>query len=120
MKKQLFKNIMTIIVLISATFNTFIIFGSDQAYALSYNGLDLALAMLENQSTLVSSTYTDMDQYGHSQSIVLSSLGVMQPTHGSTFALLSTGVAGTPIVTTGETSPGDERGTWFKNQNGNP
>ena len=120
MKKQLFKNIMTIIVLISATFNTFIIFGSDQVNALAYDGHDLAVAILENESTLVGSSYIDTDQENHRQSVVLPSLGMMQPTHGQTFALLSTGVAGTPIVTTDETNPGDERGTWFNNKYGNP
>jgi len=86
---------------------------SDRAIAGSYNGQDLALAILANQSTLISSTYTDTDNLGHRQGIVLSSFGTMSPTNGSTFALLSTGIAGTPIVTTGATSPGDERGSWF-------
>ena len=120
MKKQIFKNLITIIMLIFSIFDSIIIIGSDQAYALHYDGLDLALAILENESTLVSSYYIDMDQIGHRQSIVLSSLGIMQPTHGPTFALLSTGIAGTPIVTTGATNPGDERGTWFTKQNTNP
>jgi len=120
MKKQLFKNLITIIVLIFSTFVSFIILSSDQANALSYNGQDLALAILENESTLMSSSYIDTDQISHRQSIVLTSLGMMQPTHGSTFVLLSTGIAGTSIVTTDATNPGDERGTWFNNKYGNP
>jgi len=114
------KHLITIIILIFASFNTFIILNSDQAYALHYDGHDLALAILENQSTLISSYYEDRDQIGYRQSAVLTSLGIMQPTHGQTFALLSTGIAGTPIVTTDALNPGDERGTWFTKQNTNP
>lgn len=91
----------------------FIISIPERATAGSYNGQDLALAILANQSTLISSSYTDTDNSGHRQEIVLSSLGIMFPTNGSTFALLSTGIAGTPIVTTGATNPGSERGAWF-------
>ena len=85
----------------------------ERATAGSYNGQDLALAILANQSTLISSSYWDRDTLGHRQEIVLSSLGTTLPTNGSTFALLSTGIAGTPIVTTGATNPGSERGSWF-------
>jgi uncharacterized repeat protein (TIGR01451 family) len=120
MKKQFIKNFVIIFILVISTFVTFSVFRSDRAYALSYDGYDLAVAILENESTLVSSYYTDMDQIGHRQSIVLPSLGVMQPTNGLTFALLSTGIAGTPIVTTNAINPGDERGTWFNKQNTNP
>ncbi len=86
----------------------------------SYDGEDLALAILANQSYLISSSYTDTDRDGHRQGIVLSSLGTMVPTDGSTFALLSTGIAGADPVTTGGDNPGDERGTWFKNRYGHP
>ncbi|MEM0492513.1 MAG: choice-of-anchor L domain-containing protein [Candidatus Thermoplasmatota archaeon] len=79
----------------------------------SYDGLDLALAILNDPSVLVGSSYTDTDQYGHRQAVVLSHLGTMYPTHGSTFILLSTGIAGTPIVTTSALNPGSERGEWF-------
>ncbi len=120
MNKPLFKNFLTIILLIFASFNTVIIISSDQVSALHYDGRDLALAILENQSTLISSYYEDRDQIGYRQSAVLSSLGIMQPTHGQTFALLSTGIAGSPIVTTDAANPGDERGTWFTKQNTNP
>jgi uncharacterized repeat protein (TIGR01451 family) len=44
----------------------------------------------------------------------------MLPTHGSTFALISTGEAGNVPVTKDSLNPGDERGTWFKNKYGNP
>ena len=120
MNKQLLKNLTIITGLVFAIFFAFMISISERAYAGSYNGQDLALAIIKNQSTLVSSSYTDTDQSGHRQAIILSSLGTMTPTDGPTFALLSTGIAGTPIVTTGATNPGDERGTWFNNKYGNP
>jgi len=96
------------------------IFTSEHVYAGSYDGEDLALAILKNESTFVSSSYTDNDEIGHRQAIVLSSLGTMVPTHNNTFALFSTGVAGYVPVTTDEENPGDERGTWFRNKNGHP
>jgi len=99
---------------------SFMILTANYVQAASYTGQDLALAILKDASTYVSSSYTDKDQDGHSQSIVLSSLGIMTPTHGSTFALFSTGIAGYNPVTTNEENPGDERGTWFNNKNGNP
>ena len=86
----------------------------------SYDGEDLALAILNNASTLVSSSYWDRDMDGHRQAIVLSSLGTMIPTDGTTFALFSTGIAGANPVTTNSNNPGDERGTWFKNKFGHP
>jgi len=79
----------------------------------SCEGLDLAAAILANYSTLVSSSYQDVDNIGCRQSIVLSSLGVMLPTHGATFALLSTGIAGANPVTENQYNPGSERGGWF-------
>ena len=78
------------------------------------------MAILANQSTYISSSYWDRDRYGCRQAAVLSSKGTMNPTNGSTFILLSTGIAGTDIVTTGGTNPGSERGTWFKNRYGHP
>ncbi len=101
--------------------NIFIILPSEKVDAGSYDGQDLALAILSNDSWLVDSSYTDKDQSGHRQAIVLSSLGTMLPTDGSTFALFSTGIAGTSIITTDEENPGDERGEWFEGgQNGHP
>jgi len=101
-------------------FIAFIVLSSDSVIAGSYDGEDLALAILANQSTLISSSYTDRDRDGCRQGIVLSSLGTMAPTDGSTFALFSTGIAGAVPVATDTLNPGDERGTWFKNKYGHP
>lgn len=78
------------------------------------------MAILANQSTYISSSYWDRDRHGCRQATVLSSKGIMNPTNGSTFIILSTGIAGTDIVTTGGTNPGSERGTWFRNKYGYP
>ena len=114
------KNIGIFIVIGFLISTVFVIFPPERVKAGSYDGEDLALAILANQSTLVSSSYTDTDQSGHRQAAVLSSLGIISPTHGSTFALFSTGIAGEVPVTTNEEKPGDERGTWFKNKHGYP
>jgi len=79
----------------------------------TYNGEDLALAILVNQSTLVSSSYSDTDSLGNRMSAVLTSKGTLSPTYGSSFAFFSTGIAETDIVTTDEENPGSERGNWF-------
>lgn len=82
-----------------------------------YTGEDLARAILNTcyQDALLWSSYSDQDETGqHRQSKVCTSLGVLKPTNGTTFALLSTGVAGSVPVTTDRYNPGDERGTWFK------
>jgi len=103
-----------------------LLFGSmmllrETAIAEPYDGEDLALAILHNTSCLVDCSYYDTDEYGSRQSIVLSSLGTMLPTQGSTFALFSTGVAGDVPVTSNANNPGDERGSWFKGgQYGSP
>jgi uncharacterized repeat protein (TIGR01451 family) len=91
----------------------------NQVKADNYNGEDLALAILTNSSYLIDCYYEDTDKNDR-QGIVLSSLGNIQPTHGSTFAMLSTGIAGTSIATTNAENPGDERGTWFKVEYGDP
>jgi uncharacterized repeat protein (TIGR01451 family) len=83
--------------------------GSDDDFA-----YELARAILAYPSTLISVSYTDSDHAGTRQAIVLSELGLMKPTNGSTFALLSTGIAGANPVTTNEQNPGNERGTWFR------
>lgn len=90
-----------------------VIFPSNIVKAGSYDGQDLALAILANQSVLVDSYYTDADSIGHRQSAVLSSLGFLSPTNGPNFAFFSTGIAGNNPVTTDEANPGDERGSWF-------
>ena len=102
--------ITTTIILLS---NLFIIYQTEKVNAGSYDGRDLALAILANQSVLVSSSYTDKDLSGHAQGKVLSSLGIMAPTNGPTFALLSTGIAGAVPVTSNTVNPGEERGSWF-------
>jgi len=120
MKKRFNKNltiIMGIGVIVSLTFNIFLL---ENVNAGSYDGTDLATAILANQSTLISSSYTDRDNEGHRQGDVLSSLGTILPTEGSTFALFSTGIAGNVPVTTNALNPGDERGTCFKNKYGQP
>jgi uncharacterized repeat protein (TIGR01451 family) len=109
-----------IVGLISMVSFSFMILTSNHAKAGSYDGEDLALAILKDESTYVNSSYEDSDQSGHDQSIVMSSLGIMAPTNGDTFALISTGIAGYNPVTTDELNPGDERGSWFKNKMGNP
>ncbi len=95
-------------------FNLMVVMPSEKVEAGSYDGEDLAYAILANNSWLISSSYTDTDETGHRQAGVFSSKGTMLPTQGSDFALFSTGIAGADIVTTDETEPGDERGTWFK------
>lgn len=119
MNKRFYK-IFVILLSVSIASSSFFIMSSEKVEAGSYDGGDLALAILANSSTLVSSSYWDRDTYGHRQAIVLSSLGTMQPTDGNTFIILSTGIAGTPIVTTNAQNPGEERGTWFKNKYGYP
>lgn len=106
------------IVLLSSTL--FIIVPSEQTLAGEYDGSDLAIAILANQSTLLYSHYEDKDRSGTRQGTVLSSLGIIIPTDGSTFAILSTGTAGSVPVTTNGYNPGDERGTWFRNRYGRP
>ncbi|MEA3458937.1 MAG: hypothetical protein U9R21_09725 [Candidatus Thermoplasmatota archaeon] len=121
MKRIIFgKNIGIIIAIWFFLSILIVILPSERINAGSYNGEDLALAILANQSTLISSSYTDTDLSGHRQATVLSSLGIISPTNGSTFAFFSTGIAGEVPVTTNGENPGNERGTWFKNKHGHP
>lgn len=106
-------NIAIIIAISLMLSNILFILPADEVKAGSYDGEDLALAILSNSSWLIDSSYEDTDEYGTSQSGVFTSLGTMYPTHGSNFAFLSTGIAGTDIITTNENEPGDERGSWF-------
>jgi uncharacterized repeat protein (TIGR01451 family) len=80
----------------------------------SYDGHDLAVAMLTNPSVLVSSSYWDRDTVGHRMSVVLSSRGAMLPTDGSTFALFTTGRGDLSVATSNGLNPGNERGDWFQ------
>jgi len=90
----------------------FVIFNSETVSADTYSD-SLAEAILSDSDYLISSSYEDSDENGNSQSGIFESLGVMHPTNGSTFVVLSTGIAGsTPVSMYGE-DPGDERGTWF-------
>lgn len=108
------KNIVIVMVIGFLLFNLFIVYPTEKVKAGSYNGQDLALAILSNASWLVDSSYTDTDEIGHRLAIVLSSKGTMVPTNGPTFALFSNGIAGVDIITTDEEEPGDERGTYFE------
>jgi uncharacterized repeat protein (TIGR01451 family) len=113
MKWNSIKQIEAVAITATLLFALIITIPTKQVQAEAYTGEDLALAILENQSTYISSIYSDTDPSGNSQSIILSSLGTMSPTDGSTFALFSTGVAGANPITTNELNPGDERGNWF-------
>jgi len=120
MRNLIKKNIGIILLLCILLSNIFVIIPSEKVEAGSYNGEDLALAILANASWLIDSSYTDTDEEGHRQAIVLESLGILHPTDGDTFAFFSTGIAGVNIITTDEDDdgepdePGDERGTWFE------
>ena len=108
------KNKITLLfIIIFLLSNAFIVNNSEIVKAGSYDGQDLALAIIANSSWLLDSSYTDSDSMGNRQSIVLSSKGTLSPTHGPTFVLFSSGIAGTDIVSTYEVEPGDERGSWF-------
>lgn len=120
MKIKYFSNFIIFIFIFLGVIFSFIIFKSDSVSAGSYNGQDLALAILQNQSILISSSYSDNDPSGHREAIVLSSLGTMLPTDGDNFAFFSTGIAGSVPVTTDGAEPGNERGTWFRDKYGNP
>ncbi len=117
---RLIKNCIIIGFILILTFFIFMVFNADMVRAESYNGQDLAIAILQNETSLINTTYIDSDQSGNRQAIVLSSLGIMQPTDGPTFVLFSTGIAGSDPVTTDEENPGDERGTCFRNKYGHP
>jgi len=113
MNKFIIKNIGAIIAICFIASNIFIILPSEKIKADSYDGEDLALAILANSSCLIDTSYSDTDNSGNRQSTIMTSHGTMVPTNGDTFALISTGIAGTDIVTSYENEPGDERGTWF-------
>jgi len=91
-----------------------LISSSENVKAGSNNGEELANALLGDPSVLVSSSYSDKDESGCRQSIILEELGPIHPTNGSNFVLISTGIAGADIVTTNQQNPGCERGTWFE------
>jgi uncharacterized repeat protein (TIGR01451 family) len=103
----------TVIILTISILLSLIVFTSSPTFAGSYDGEDLALAILQNSSLLIDSSYIDKDAYGTRLSGVFTSLGSLHPTHGDTFALFSSGYAGYVPCTTNEENPGDERGGWF-------
>jgi len=107
------KNMFIISVITLLLTSSIILVPSEKVRAGSYNGADLANAMLADPSTLLGSSYWDTDSQGNRQASVETALGTMLPTDGSTFALLSTGIAGEVPVTTNTLDPGDESGTWF-------
>jgi len=113
-RERKYVNIAIIIAISLMLSNILMIMPADEVKAGSYDGEDLALAILSNSSWLIDSSYEDTDEYGTRQAGVFTSLGTMYPTHGSDFIFLSTGIAGTDIITTGENEPGDERGSWFE------
>jgi len=99
----------------------FTVISPEPVNATSYNGHDLAVALLVNQSTLISSSYVDKDTAGHRMEAVVTSRGNLLPTDGSTFILLSTGRADLINATSDGLNPGSERGNWFQGgQYGNP
>jgi len=117
---QFFKRASIITGFAISLFFVLMVFSSEYTSAGTYDGDDLARAILQDDSTLLNSFYEDRDLEGHRQAKVLYSLGIMNPTHGDTFALFSTGIAGNTPVTKDQENPGDERGTSFKNKYGNP
>jgi len=114
MKKINNKNIGAIALIMIIISNIFVIIPCDNVSAEPYDGTDLAYAILKNTSWLKGCSYSDTDENLNRQSAVLSSLGTLHPTDGSTFAFFSTGIAGAEIITTNGRINGDERGTWFK------
>ena len=119
MKKIFFKYLFYLFIL-STFVIIFTVFESETVSAAQYDGEDLAMAILEDTSTYIDSEYDERLPNQVEQSCILSNLGTMNPTHGDTFILLSTGKAGVSIVTTDEENPGDERGTYFSNKYGMP
>jgi uncharacterized repeat protein (TIGR01451 family) len=115
------KKITTIGITLLLVILAFVAISPEPVNAGSYDGHDLAVALLFNQSTLISSQYWDRDASGHRQSAVLPSRGNLIPTDGPTFAIFSTGRADLTVATSNGLNPGTERGNWFQGgQYGNP
>jgi uncharacterized repeat protein (TIGR01451 family) len=108
-----FKKYFMIIGFVFLFVGIFLIISSEKVSADAYSD-SLAEAILCDPDLLVSSSYHDEDDSGNRQSGIFESLGVMQPTNGSDFVILSTGIAGGYPVTTYGLNPGDERGSWFR------
>ena len=70
----------------------------------------MARTILADETCLLNAIFTYSNV---AQGRILSSLGIMYPTEGDTFVLISTGVAGAVPVTTNAEDPGSEHGTDF-------
>jgi uncharacterized repeat protein (TIGR01451 family) len=117
----MYKKITTIGITFLLVILVFVAISPEPVNAGSYDGYDLAVALLANQSTLISSQYWDRDTAGHRQAVALTSRGNLIPTDGPTFALFSTGRADLVLATTNGLNPGNERGNWFQGgQYGSP
>jgi uncharacterized repeat protein (TIGR01451 family) len=119
MKKSFYKYLFYLLIF-SAIMIIFTVLESEKVNAAPYDGEDLAMAILTDNSTYYDSEYNERLQGQTEQSCILTNLGTMNPTHGDTFILLSTGKAGVSIITTDEENPGDERGTYLKDKYGMP
>ncbi len=108
------KKIQTIGVVSLLVILAFLAIGPNIVQAGSYDGNDLAIALLSDPTTLISSQYWDRDTVGHRQSMVLPSRGNLIPTDGSSFVIFSTGRADLVYATSNGLCPGSERGNWFQ------
>jgi uncharacterized repeat protein (TIGR01451 family) len=108
------KKIPTAGMVMMLVFVAFVALSPISVQAGSYDGYDLAVALLADPSTLISSQYWDRDTAGHRLSMALSSRGNLIPTDGSTFAIFSTGRADLVYATSNGLCPGSERGNWFQ------
>jgi uncharacterized repeat protein (TIGR01451 family) len=108
------KKIPTIGIVFLQVILAFVAITPNTVQAGSYDGYDLAVALLADPSALISSQYWDRDAAGHRQSMVLSSRGNLIPTDGSSFAIFSTGRADLVYATSNGLCPGSERGNWFQ------
>jgi uncharacterized repeat protein (TIGR01451 family) len=111
-EKTIRKNleIIAVVILVSSASITITLSKNVRADAFANS---LALSILSDPSVLVSATYSDTDSSGNRMVKVLSSQGIMSPTHGSDFLLISTGIAGALPVTSNSQNPGSEEGSWF-------
>ena len=108
------KKIPTIGIVFLQVILAFVAITPNTVQAGSYDGYDLAVALLADPLTLITSQYWDRDAAGHRQSMVLSSRGNLIPTDGSSFAIFSTGRADLVYATSSGLCPGSERGNWFQ------
>jgi len=113
MRKNIIKrNLGIIAVVILVTSVSIFVIPSKNVRADAYAN-SLALAILSDPSVLISASYSDTDSSGNRMSTILSSQGIMSPTDGSDFLIISNGIAGSLPHTTNSDHPGSEEGTWF-------